>query len=102
MEHLTQPKDSTKTNNDSLHGLPELDLLPFEPISKQQMNRALIYFDALTKVENALANASSATQQAWQNTKRFNREDAFLKEIAHKAQLSDLQLDFIFEIGITM
>jgi hypothetical protein len=53
-------------------------------------------------VENALANASSATQQAWQNTKRFNREDAFLNEIAHKAQLSDLQLDFIFEIGITM
>jgi hypothetical protein len=32
--------------------------LPFEPISKQQMSRALIYFDALTKVETALANAS--------------------------------------------
>ena len=74
MEHLTQPKDSNKTNNDNMLGLPELDLLPFEPISKQQMNRALIYFNALTKVENALANASSATQQAWQNTKRFNQK----------------------------
>lgn len=102
MENLIQPKDSHQTNNDSLPGQPELDFLPFEQITNQQMNKALIYFDALTKVEIALANASSATQQAWQNTKRFNREDTFLKEIAYKAQLTDLQLDFIFEIGVTM
>lgn len=102
MEHLTQPKISNQPSNGSLPGLPEFDLLPFEPISKQQMSRALIYFDALTKVENVLAHASEETQQAWQNAKKFNRDDAFLKEIAHKAQLTDLQLDFIFEIGITM
>jgi hypothetical protein len=102
MEHLTQPKESNQPINDSLPSLPELDFLPFEPISKQQMSRALIYFDALTKVETALVNASISTQQAWQNAKKFNREDTFLKEIAHKAQLTDLQLDFIFEIGVTM
>lgn len=101
MEHLTHPKASNQTINESLPSLTELDLLPFEPISKQQMNRALIYFDALAKVETALVNSSIPTQQAWQNAKIFNREDPFLNEIAHKAQLTDLQLDFIFEIGIS-
>lgn len=102
MEHLTQPKQTNQTVNETLPNLPEIETLPFERISKHQMNKALIYFNALTKVENAIANASDETQQAWQNAKTFDREDAFLKEIAHKAQLTDLQLDFIFEIGITM
>ena len=102
MEHFTQPIESNQPINDSLPSLPELDFLPFEPITKQQMSRSLIYFDALTKVESALINASTPTQQAWQNAKVYNREDPFLKEIAQKAQLTDLQLDFIFEIGITM
>jgi len=102
MEHLTQSKQSSQTVNDTMQNLPEIESLPFERISKHQMNKALIYFNALTKIENAIANSSNETQQAWQNAKSFDREDAFLKEIAHKAQLTDLQLDFIFEIGITM
>ncbi len=102
MEHLTQSNPASQSVNDALPNLPELELMPFERISKHQMNKALIYFNALTKFENAIANSSDETQQAWQNAKSFDREDAFLKEIAHKAQLTDLQLDFIFEIGITM
>lgn len=102
MEHLTQSKQLSQAVSDTLPGLPELESLPFERISKHQMNKALIYFNALAKIENAVANASTETQQAWQNAKAFDREDAFLKEIAHKAQLTDLQLDFIFEIGTTM
>lgn len=102
MEHLTHYSETNKAKNDSLPSLPEIDLPPFEQISKPQMNKALIYFDALTKVENALANASADTQQAWQNAKKFDREDDFLNEIAKKAQITDLQLDFIFEIGVTM
>jgi hypothetical protein len=102
MEHLAQINEPNNPVNDSLPSLPELELIPFEKISKLQMNKALIYFDALSKFESALANASSETQEAWQNAKTFDREDAFLKEIAYKAHLTDLQLDFIFEIGITM
>ncbi len=102
MGYLTHNSEAIKAKNDSLPSLPEIDLLPFELISKPQMNKALIYFDALTKVESALVNASADTQQAWQNAKKFNREDAFLNEIAQKARITDLQLDFIFEIGITM
>jgi hypothetical protein len=102
MEHLTHYSEANKARNDSLPNLPEIDLPPFEQISKPQMNKALIYFDALTKVENALANANIETQQAWQNAKKFDREDDFLIEIAKKAQITDLQLDFIFEIGVTM
>ena len=88
MEHLTHHNKAKQPASDNLPGLPEIDLLPFEKISRQQLNKALIYFDALTKVENALANASTDTQRAWQNAKRFNREDEFLNEIAQKADLS--------------
>lgn len=102
MEHVTQANQTNKPANDNLQNLPEIESLPFEHISKHQMNKALIYFNALTKIENAVTNSSIETQQAWQNAKAFDREDEFLKEIAHKAQLTDLQLDFIFEIGITM
>ena len=102
MEYLTHAGETQKAANDSLPNLPEIDLPPFEKISKQQMNKALIYFDALIRVESALANASIASQQAWQNAKEFDREDLFLNEIANIAQISDLQLDFIFEIGISM
>lgn len=102
MEHVTQANQTNKPAKDNLPSLPEIELLPFERISKHQMNKALIYFNALAKIENAVTNSSIETQQAWQNAKAFDREDAFLKEIAHKAQLTDLQLDFIFEIGITM
>lgn len=101
IENLTHVGFTNHASGDALQ-LPMVELPPFEAITKQQMHKALIYFDALTKVENALANAEPEVQQAWQNARKFNREDKYLSDLAKKAQITDLQLDFIFEVGATM
>lgn len=67
-----------------------------------QMRKALIYFDVLTQAEEAAAHSDPETQHSWQSATEFNRQDKFLNKIAKKLQLTDRQLDFIFEMGVTL
>jgi hypothetical protein len=98
-----QPRfDSNESADDVWQFFPPIELPPFDPITKKQFHKALTYFDLLTQVEAVVAKADSEIQSTWQLAAKFNREDKFLKHIAKKLQLTDLQLDFIFEIGITL
>jgi hypothetical protein len=101
MAHLRNASSSKQSSN-VWQGFTDIELPPFESISKTQMSKALIYFDMLINVDRALENVEPEARQAWQNATEFNREDEFLNRIAKKINISDLQLDFIFEIGATL
>ncbi len=80
----------------------EVEVTPIQSISKLQMRRALIYFDVLTQVEEAIANENEETQQSWYSTKDIQRDDKFLNEITKKLHFTDRQIDYIFEIGASL
>jgi hypothetical protein len=102
MQYLAHYTVSGLQLNEPWQGLPEVDLQPFDVISKTQMTKALIYFNILTAIDRALENVDAQSRETWQNATEFHRDDAFLKQLAKKINISELQLDFIFEIGATM
>ena len=103
--NLTDAAQPIYTGNKSVYNawqaFPEIEA-PILSLSKIQMRKALIYFDVLEQVEAAAAKADAETQHSWQSATHFERQDKFLNEIAKKLHLTDRQLDFIFEMGITL
>jgi hypothetical protein len=84
------------------HSFPEVESVEIQSISKLQLRKSLIYFEVLEQVEEAVAEASQETQDAWYSTKHIRRDDIFLNEVAKKLHFTDRQIDFIFEMGITL
>jgi len=82
--------------------LPELETLEILSISKLQMRKALIYFEVLEQVEEAIAEENQETQDSWYSTRHIQRDDRFLNEVAKKLHFTDRQIDFIFEMGVTL
>jgi len=82
--------------------LPALQVVEIQSLSKLQIRKALIYFEVLTQVEEAIAEESQETQDSWYSTRRIQRDDKFLNEIAKKLHFTDRQLDFIFEMGVSL
>ncbi len=74
----------------------------FQPLTKAQLRGALNYFNVLKRFDEFADKAEPTIKQRWQSANEFNRQDEFINEIAKKLQLTNRQLDFIFEIGITL
>lgn len=102
MQYLAHYTVSGQNISEPWQGLPDIELPPFDVISKTQMTKALIYFGIMSSIDKALDNVDTESREAWQNATEFNRDDEFLTQLARKIHMSDLQLDFIFEIGATM
>jgi hypothetical protein len=81
---------------------PELEAVEIQSISKLQMRKALIYFEVLEQVEEAIAEEDQETQDNWYSTRHIQRDDRFLNEVAKKLHFTDRQIDFIFEMGVTL
>jgi hypothetical protein len=99
---LSQLYEKTESVSTPVQEFPEVEVTPIQSISKLQMRRALIYFDVLTQVEEAIALESEETQQSWYSTKDIQRDDKFLNEITKKLHFTDRQIDYIFEIGASL
>jgi hypothetical protein len=103
--NLTDVSQPIYTGNNSVYNawqaFPEIEA-PILSLSKIQMRKALIYFNVLEQVEEAATHADAETQHSWQSATHFERQDKFLNEIAKKLHLTSKQLDFIFEMGITL
>jgi hypothetical protein len=84
------------------HSFPQVEAVKVQSISKLQLHKSLIYFEILEQVEKAVAEESQETQDNWYSTKRIQRDDKFLNEVSKKLQFTDRQIDFIFEMGITL
>ena len=99
---LPQLYDKDENVSSSMQPLPALEAMEIQSLSKLQMRKALIYFEVLSQVEEAIAHESQETQDSWYSTKRIQRDDIFLNEIAKKLHFTDRQLDFIFEMGVSL
>ncbi len=80
---------------------PDVDC-PIQSISKLQMRSALNYFNVLKRFEDAVEVCTPEIKQYWISAFEFNRDDEFLIGMAKKLQLTNRQLDFIFEMGATL
>jgi hypothetical protein len=85
----------------SWQAFPDVDY-PIQSISKLQMRSALNYFNVLKKFEDAVEVCTPEIKQYWLSAFEFNRDDEFLIEMAKKLQLTNRQVDFIFEMGATL
>lgn len=103
---LTDSLAQLHENNDHVSApvqkFPALEMMDIQSISKLQLRKSLIYFEVLAQVEEAIAEEDQETQESWYSTKRIQRDDKFLNEVAKKLHFTDRQIDFIFEMGITL
>ena len=73
-----------------------------KPVTNMQFRSALKYFDILKKFETELEIADEETKVYFQSTFSYFQEDKFIKAMAKKINLSELQLKFLFEVGRTL
>ncbi len=103
---LTDSLAQLHENNDHVSApvqkFPALETMDIQSISKLQLRKSLIYFEVLAQVEEAIAEEDQETQESWYSTKRIQRDDKFLNEVAKKLHFTDRQIDFIFEMGATL
>jgi hypothetical protein len=99
LAQLFENDDHAKSHE---HSFPQVETVEFQSISKLQLRKSLIYFEVLEQVEAAVAETSQETQDNWYSTKPIERDDKFLNEVAKKLHFTDRQIDFIFEMGVTL
>jgi hypothetical protein len=99
IENVDAPLIQTSQKNDQF---PEIEVLKMESISRLQLRKALIYYELLEKVEEAVALESEELQKNWYSTKRLQRDDAFLNKIAKKLRYTDVQVDYIFLMATSL
>lgn len=74
----------------------------FAPLSAWQVRKVLTQFELRTQVEAAISQSDQNTKDAWQYASLFERDNAVLAVMALALGLSNLQIDSMFEIGITL
>lgn len=84
------------------HSFPQVEVAENQSLSKLQLRKSLIYFEVLEQVEKAIAEESQEVQDNWYSIKRIARDDKILNEMAKKLHFTDRQVDFIFEMGVTL
>lgn len=73
-----------------------------QPLSAWQVRKVLTNLGLRDSVEAAVANADAETKDAWQYASSFQRDDAMLNDMAVSLGLTDVQLDSMFELGVTL
>lgn len=73
-----------------------------QPLSAWQVRKVLTQLGLRDSVEAAVANADQATKDAWHYASSFQRDDAMLNGMAVSLGLTDVQLDGMFELGVTL
>jgi hypothetical protein len=103
--NLTGASQQNYNGNNSVYNawqvFPDVNC-PIQSISKLQMRSALNYFNVLKKFEDAVDVCTPEIKQYWLSAFEFNRDDEFLIEMAKRLQLTNRQVDFIFEMGATL
>jgi hypothetical protein len=101
--------------NNSVRGLSPLifdELLQMEndlqrvaisnSITKMQFRDALDYFDIVKKFDDELNRSDSEIKAYFQLTFSYYQEDVFIKLIAKRIYVSQLQLKLLFEVARTL
>ena len=70
-----------------------------KPLSAWQVRKVLTQLGLRDSVETAVANADAETKDAWHYASSFQRDDALLVSMAAAINISDAQLDAMFEAG---
>lgn len=73
-----------------------------KPLSAWQVRKVLNQYGIRETVESAILTADKTTQDAWQYATEFKRDDAVLLAMAQMLNLTDAQLDQMFELGIAL
>lgn len=72
------------------------------PLSAWQVRKVLTQLGLRDSIETAIANANQATKDAWTYASSFQRDDAMLNSMAVSLGITDVQLDGMFELGVTL
>lgn len=73
-----------------------------QPLSAWQIRKALTQFGLRDAVEQAVSAATIDLQDAWHYASQFKRDDDVLLAAAASLNITDAQLDTMFEVGATL
>lgn len=84
--------------------LPEYiaEVIPTKSLTAWQVRKVLTDAGLRAQVEASVAQADQNTQDAWHYASEFKRDDAILNSMAVLLGITDIQLDALFESGVTL
>ena len=75
---------------------------PIPAISAWQMRKALNATGLRDQIEAAVAGASRDVQDGWATAREFERNHPLIVQMASALDLSDAEVDAVFELGATL